>query len=140
MVLYCLRLISSSRSSSRKHLVSMVAVMPQLALGAYYREGKGEYVQVEPDFMTQDEILLVISQFIDAAVMVVGGFRSVQAMEEVLSGSRIELLCLSRPLLREPDLPNRMKECTDVVSRCISCNGCYSSPAHRCIFRGREHT
>lgn len=77
MVLYCLRLISSSRSSSRKHLVSMVAVMPQLALGAYYREGKGEYVQVEPDFMTQDEILLVISQFIDAAVMVVGGFRSV---------------------------------------------------------------
>lgn len=140
MVLYCLRLISSSRSSSRKHLVSMVAVMPQLALGAYYREGKGEYVQVEPDFMTQDEILLVISQFIDTAVMVVGGFRSVQAMEEVLSGSRIELLCLSRPLLREPDLPNRMKECTDVVSRCISCHGCYSSPAHRCIFRGREHT
>lgn len=244
-------------------------VIAQLALGAYYREGTGRYMQVEPDDMTTEEILLVIRQFIDAAVraeragfngvqihaahyfflsrfispavnhradayggstenrtrilreimegirreapslhitikinssdfihggldekesldvcrlldkagidsievsgngtsvggirahinegyfapfaaraaeevscpvIVVGGFRSMDKIEEVLSNSNIELLSLSRPLLCEPDLPALMKADPSYVSKCVSCNRCYSSPSHRCVFRGR---
>lgn len=242
-------------------------VFTQLALGAYYREVRGRYLQVEPDYMTLDEIRLVVSQFIDAAVraekagfdgvqihaahffflsrfispavnhrsdryggstenralilldilhgirekaptlhitikincndftyggitekeclsickildeagigsievsgngtsvggikahvnegyfapaaaaiadevscpvIVVGGFRSLDSMEAVLNSSKIELISLSRPLLREPDLPQKMKEDPSTVSKCVSCNACYSSKSHKCIFR-----
>ena len=43
-------------------------VIAQLALGAYYRERNGRYVQTEPDDMTMEEIRLVVRQFVDAAV------------------------------------------------------------------------
>lgn len=245
-------------------------VITQLALGAYYREAKGRYLQIEPDDMTEDEIHLVVRQFVDAAVraskagfdgvqihaahffflsrfispavnhrtdvyggstenrsrilleimdgirkaapdlhitvkingsdfayggleeaecaticklldsagidsievsgngtsvagikvhvnegyfvppaakiaeevscpvIVVGGFRSLESMEAVLNQTKIEMISLSRPLLREPDLPNKMEADPTTVSKCISCNRCYSSPSHKCIFRGRD--
>jgi 2,4-dienoyl-CoA reductase-like NADH-dependent reductase (Old Yellow Enzyme family) len=244
-------------------------VITQLALGAYYREVDGQYLQVEPDDMTTDEIQLVIRQFIDAAVraekagfdgvqihgahffflsrfispavnhrkdeyggslekrsrilvdilkgirksapslhvtvkincsdftcggldgddcvaicklldaagidsieisgngtsvagirahknegyflpvaakvaekvacpvIVVGGFRSLDTMEAVLSNTKIQFISLSRPLLREPDLPQKMRQDAGYISKCGSCNACYSSPAHKCVFRGR---
>lgn len=242
----------------------------QLALGAYYRESHGSYMQVEPDDMTQEEIRLVIQRFVDAAVraeqcgfdgvqihaahffflsrfispavnhrtdeygestekrsrilleilrgirekapnlcvgvkinssdrtlgglmpedslticrmldesgidfievsgngtsvsgilahvnegyfadfaaqvsdevccpvMVVGGFRALDTMETVLNQSGIELISLSRPLLREPDWPNKLIENPAAISKCISCNRCYSSPSHKCVFRERD--
>lgn len=247
-----------------------ISVITQLALGAYYREVKGRYMQVEPDDMASDEIQYVIRQFIDAAiraekagfdsvqihaahffflsrfispavnhrsdeyggstenrtrilldimngirkaapklhitikinssdftyggleepeclaicrlldqagidsievsgngtsvssikahvnegyfvpaaakiagavscpVIVVGGFRSLETMEDILNKTNIELISLSRPLLREPDLPNKMKADPNVISKCVSCNACYSSQAHKCIFRKRD--
>lgn len=63
-----------------------IPVVTQLALGAFYREGNGRYIQVEPD------------------------------------------------------LPNKMLENPCTVSKCVACNRCYSSPAHKCIFSGRERS
>ena len=71
-------------------------------------------------------------------MIVVGGFRSLDTMKAVLDKTEIQMISLSRPLLREPDLPNKMKEDPSAVSRCVSCNACYSSPSHRCIFRKKE--
>ena len=71
-------------------------------------------------------------------IIVVGGFRSLDTMQEILGKTNIELFSLSRPLLREPDLPNKMKSNADAVSKCVSCNRCYSSPSHRCVFRRRD--
>ena len=68
-------------------------------------------------------------------VILVGGLRSRETMERVLNETKIELLSLSRPLLREPDFPRRMEHGESDVSKCVSCNACYSSPLHRCIFR-----
>lgn len=79
-----------------------------------------------------------IAKEVRCPVMVVGGFRSMDTMEHVLNRTDIELISLSRPLLREPDLPNRMKEDPNIVSKCVSCNACYSSQAHKCIFRKRD--
>jgi len=59
-------------------------------------------------------------------------------MESVINGSKIELISLSRPLLREPDLPLKMKKDAAYISKCVSCNCCYSSDCHKCIFRGRD--
>ena len=56
-----------------------VPVITQLALGAYYREVNGRFLQTEPDYMTADEIRLVIRQFIDAAIRAeMAGFDGVQ--------------------------------------------------------------
>lgn len=79
-----------------------------------------------------------IADAVSCPVIVVGGFRSLDTMEAVLNRSKIELISLSRPLLREPDLPIKMQSDPSTASKCISCNRCYSSPSHRCIFRGRK--
>ncbi len=56
-----------------------VPVITQLALGAYYREVNGRYMQVEPDDMTVEEINYVIRQFIDAGMRAEkAGFDGVQ--------------------------------------------------------------
>ena len=68
-------------------------------------------------------------------VILVGGLRSIEKMEEVLNQTKIELLSLSRPLLREPELPEKMRRGESRESKCVSCNAYYSSPAHKCIFR-----
>ena len=79
-----------------------------------------------------------VAESVNCPVMVVGGFRSRDTMEAVLNRTNIELISLSRPLLREPDLPHKMELNAAAVSKCISCNVCYSSPSHKCIFRGRD--
>jgi len=76
-----------------------------------------------------------LAEEVDVPVIVVGGFRSLDTMEQVLHDTKIELLSLSRPLLREPDFPNKLKTGEAAVSKCVSCNACYSSAGHRCIFR-----
>lgn len=79
-----------------------------------------------------------VAKAVSCPVIVVGGFRSLDVMEAVLNKTDIAFISLSRPLLREPDLPNKMKADPNVVSKCVSCNGCYSSQAHKCIFRRRD--
>lgn len=56
-------------------------------------------------------------------VMLVGGMRTRAVMEDVLGKGEADLISLSRPLIREPDLPNLMKEGKE-AAECISCNKC----------------
>lgn len=72
---------------------------------------------------------------ISVPVILVGGLRSLDTMQDILDTTKIELLSLSRPLLCEPDLPEKFREGISFVSKCISCNACYGSPAHKCVFR-----
>ena len=76
-----------------------------------------------------------LAEAVDVPVMLVGGLRALDTMEAVLNQTKLALISLSRPLLREPDLPRRMQADPDTVSRCVSCNRCYSSDAHKCVFR-----
>ena len=76
-----------------------------------------------------------LAEHADVPVICVGGWRSLDSMENVLNDTKIEFLSLSRPLLREPDWPNKLKSGESTVSKCVSCNACYSSISHRCVFR-----
>lgn len=51
----------------------------------------------------------IIAESVSCPVIVVGGFRSHDTMEDVLNSTKIEYISLSRPLLSEPDLPLKMK-------------------------------
>ena len=79
-----------------------------------------------------------VAEAVSCPVFVVGGFRALDTMEAVLNQTKIEAIALSRPLLCEPDWPRKLQEDEDCVSKCVSCNACYSSAAHKCIFRGRD--
>ena len=79
-----------------------------------------------------------IADEVSCPIIVVGGFRALDTMETLLNQSKIELISLSRPLLREPDLPNKMNADPTIISKCVSCNACYSSPSHKCIFKRRN--
>ncbi len=58
-------------------------------------------------------------------VMLVGGMRSRTVMEDILSKKEADLISIARPLIREPDLPNKLREGKEKAD-CISCNGCMS--------------
>jgi 2,4-dienoyl-CoA reductase-like NADH-dependent reductase (Old Yellow Enzyme family) len=72
---------------------------------------------------------------ISIPVICVGGWRSKNIMEKILNDTNIAALSISRPLLREPDFPKKLQRGEIEISKCLSCNACYSSPSHRCIFR-----
>lgn len=76
-----------------------------------------------------------LAEEVSKPVILVGGLRARDTMEAVLNSTKIKLFSLSRPLLREPDLLRRMEEGIADVSKCVSCNRCYSSPSHQCVFR-----
>lgn len=67
-------------------------------------------------------------------VILVGGLRSPGLMNRIVDEDGIEMLSLSRPLVREPDLVKRWESGDTAPARCISCNVCYQTPGHRCIF------
>lgn len=58
-------------------------------------------------------------------IILVGGFRSRRVMEEVLTAGDADFISLSRPLLCEPDLPNRLRAGLQERSSCISANRCW---------------
>jgi len=76
-----------------------------------------------------------LAEEVDVPVILVGGLRSMDEMQKVLNETNIQFLSLSRPLLREPNLPNKLQRGESKEAKCISCNRCYSSPCHRCVFR-----
>ena len=77
----------------------------------------------------------VLAEKVNVPVMLVGGLRSREVMQKILDTTNIELLSLSRPLLREPDFPEKLRDGRTSESACVSCNACYASHAHRCVFR-----
>lgn len=80
----------------------------------------------------------VAAQELSVPVILVGGMRSGETIQSVLDRTDVEFVSLSRPLLREPDWPNKLQEGSSSQSTCVSCNRCYNTPAHRCVFRLRD--
>ena len=62
----------------------------------------------------------------DVPVILVGGHRSMECMNEVLNSTGIEYLSVSRPLIREPNLINRWQQGDTTPSKCVSCNSCFT--------------
>jgi len=59
-------------------------------------------------------------------IILVGGFRSRQVMEEVLASGDADFISLCRPLICEPDFPSRMRGGLQERSACISANNCWA--------------
>jgi len=58
---------------------------------------------------------------------VVGGLRSRIHMEEIIEQGIVDLISMSRPFIREPDLVEKFKAGKADRSSCISCNKCLAA-------------
>ena len=66
-----------------------------------------------------------IKKVISVPLILVGGMRSLDLMEEVLEGKIADFIAMCRPFIRQPSLPNRwLKGTAGMTARCISCSGC----------------
>lgn len=70
------------------------------------------------------DLARLVKAAVSCPVMVVGGFRSCQVAEQAVATDGIDYVAISRPLIREPDLPNLWLGGDRQPSTCISCNGC----------------
>ena len=69
-------------------------------------------------------------------LLLVGGNRDVERLEAIVQGGKVDFIALCRPLIREPDLPNRWREGRGPSrAACTSCNACvydmWNQYAHR---------
>ncbi len=66
-----------------------------------------------------------IKAAVNCPVMVVGGFRSFDVANAAVSEHGMDFVALSRPLIREPELPARWQDGRNEPATCISCNRCF---------------
>jgi 2,4-dienoyl-CoA reductase-like NADH-dependent reductase (Old Yellow Enzyme family) len=58
-------------------------------------------------------------------VILVGGIKSIDKIEEILKEGSVDFCAMARPLIREPDLPNRwLQGMGSKTAKCKSCNAC----------------
>ena len=60
----------------------------------------------------------------DCHIILVGGIRDPKIAEKILQEDNIDFISMSRPLIREPNLPNRWEESDTNPATCVSCNRC----------------
>jgi 2,4-dienoyl-CoA reductase-like NADH-dependent reductase (Old Yellow Enzyme family)/alpha-beta hydrolase superfamily lysophospholipase len=65
-----------------------------------------------------------VKRRVSIPVTAVGGFRTLAVMEQALEEGRADLIGLSRPLVREPHLPRKLREGRSTSSTCVNCNRC----------------
>ena len=66
----------------------------------------------------------------DIPLLVVGGMRKVDHMEQVLKDGVADFISMSRPFIREPNIVNRIKEGKTAAVACVSCNKCFAAIAN----------
>ena len=84
---------------------------------------------IKPDIDTIEEETYFLrgarAAEVDIPIILTGGNRTIDHMEALLKQNGIDFFGLSRPLIREPDLPNRwLAGRGDASATCISCNEC----------------
>lgn len=94
----------------------------------------GIYNSTEKESYFKD-YAIELAKRISIPVILVGGNRHIEVMEELLNKNNIEYFAVGRPLTCEPDLINRWASGDIRKPKCISCNKCYYTPGKRCIIR-----
>jgi 2,4-dienoyl-CoA reductase-like NADH-dependent reductase (Old Yellow Enzyme family) len=66
-----------------------------------------------------------VKKAIRVPVAEVGGIRTISLADEIIQSGDADIISISRPLIREPDLLVRWKRGDTTPARCISCNRCF---------------
>ncbi len=74
-----------------------------------------------------------VRRAISLPVITVGGMRSKSFMEEAIGSGKTDFVSMARPLILEPDLPNKFKAGISEIALCDNCNKCVVSADTRHI-------
>ncbi len=75
-----------------------------------------------------------LTEEVDTSVILVGGLRNFEKIEEILSKTDIEAVAISRALIREPGLVKRWMDGDLKKADCVACCGCLNPNGTRCFF------
>ncbi|MBU1344793.1 MAG: NADH:flavin oxidoreductase [Proteobacteria bacterium] len=71
------------------------------------------------------DLALAVKKNVSCPVICVGGFRSLLIAQKAVAEQGMDFISLSRPLIREPDLPKKWQNNETDSAECISCNKCF---------------
>jgi 2,4-dienoyl-CoA reductase-like NADH-dependent reductase (Old Yellow Enzyme family) len=63
----------------------------------------------------------------EVPLLVVGGLRRVDHMDDVIRNGFADFISMSRPFIREPNIVNRIREGKAEAVSCVSCNKCFAA-------------
>jgi 2,4-dienoyl-CoA reductase-like NADH-dependent reductase (Old Yellow Enzyme family) len=108
--------------------------------GADFIQTSGNYAEhkIKPKSPIFYEEGKKISEVVNIPVVLIGGIRDMETMEEVLNKSKIEYFGVGRPLVCEPDLVKRWEKGERCKSKCIGCNTCVKNLAHSCVLNKKK--
>ena len=78
-----------------------------------------------------------IKRIVSCPVILVGGMRSLSVMRRMLDEKYADMVSLSRPLVREPNLVEKFAAGRSSSATCKSCNKCFDSDGVRCNYIGK---
>ena len=86
------------------------------------------------------DIAAKLAEKVKIPVIVIGGARNVDEMNELLNNSKIQYFGIGRPLICEPDLIKKWKEGKTKKAKCVSCNSCIVPGQYygTCIFKRKK--
>ena len=75
-------------------------------------------------------------------LILAGGIRSPESAQNIIDSGFVDFVALARPLVREPDLPNRWSRGDRRPAQCVSCNRCLGEVEQghklRCYYTKRK--
>jgi 2,4-dienoyl-CoA reductase-like NADH-dependent reductase (Old Yellow Enzyme family) len=115
--------------------LQVIAAMSQMGLDAVELSGgfgSKHFVNVRKGIRRQEDEAYFLEfarqarKMTDLPLMLVGGFRSREVMEKVLSGGDADFISVCRPLINDPGFPNKLRQGTKERSDCLSANNCWA--------------
>ncbi|MGP8321808.1 MAG: NADH:flavin oxidoreductase [Methanosarcinaceae archaeon] len=73
-----------------------------------------------------------IKEAVDIPIILVGGIRSKSIMESLVSDGYADMISMSRPFIREPELIKKLKSNEIEQVSCVSCNRCFDPSGVKC--------
>ena len=77
-----------------------------------------------------------LAEIVKVPVVLVGGLRDVDTMEDAINNSNIQYLSIARPLICEPDIVKTWKHGDKKKSNCLNCNNCLKKGF--CVLKDKE--
>ena len=67
----------------------------------------------------------ILADILKIPVLVTGGIKNLNVVNDALNNSNIQYIGICRTLLSEPDILTKWKNCEDKKLQCVSCMNCY---------------
>ena len=90
-----------------------------------FKKRKGKFDFIEPYNLEAAKVIKPVIG--DLPLILVGGIRKMDQMEDILNNKYADLISMSRPFIREPYLVKSLKEGKKTSSDCLSCNRCIAA-------------